>query len=74
MYRQLREGAKLDAFQRAVIVFTIILCYRRRRRRSYCLRSLIAQTGVMIKLEPAINDIINLCFPLSNLNRGQGRE
>ena len=31
--RQLRAGAELDAFQRAVIVFTIVLCHRRRRRR-----------------------------------------
>ena len=34
-----RAGAQLDAFQRAVIVFTIVLC--RRRRRPRCLRFLI---------------------------------
>ena len=37
----LRVGVPLDTFQRAVIVFTIVLCRRRRRRRPHCLRSLI---------------------------------
>ena len=31
--RQQRAGAQVDAFQRAVIVFTIVLCRRRWRRR-----------------------------------------
>ena len=33
---KLRAGAKLDAFQRAVIVFTNVLCRRRWRRRPCC--------------------------------------
>ena len=39
--RQLPAGVKLDAFQRAVIVFTIVLCRRRRRRRPCCVMSLL---------------------------------
>ena len=39
--QQLRAGAELGAFQRAVIVFTIVLSRRRRRRYPCCVRSLI---------------------------------
>ena len=39
------NSAQLGAFQRAVIVFTIVLCRRRRRRRPRCLKSLMASQG-----------------------------
>ena len=41
-YKAKRARAQLDAFQLAVIVFTIVLCHRCRRRRPLCLSSLLS--------------------------------
>ena len=46
----IRAGAQLDTFQRALIVFVIVLCCHCRRHRPLCSRSLFALVLVMPRL------------------------
>ena len=50
MLRSFRADAQLDSFQRAVIVFTIVLCHCRRRRRPRCVSSLMTRLSRTLPL------------------------